>query len=182
MFIWLGAADERGAVGGRLDRVGVVLHRAGDDGGLAAVADTGAARPADWYVACFCELEQTGVFRTPGNSEVAAGELDCRPRPGCPCRHVRGPGWRWGDAGGLAGRRAEELDVDAARVETKLGECGTGFAHERCGATEVSISVAWQLERGEHGRGEPACRVEVSTFDIVRPRAAVCDLPYPICE
>ena len=79
---WLRAAEERGAVGGRLDRVGVVLHRAGDDGGLAAVADTGATRPADWHVARFCELEQTGVFRTPGNSEVGVPAGMCGDRDG----------------------------------------------------------------------------------------------------
>ncbi len=73
MVARLGAADEDGAVGGWLDGIGVVLDGAGDDGGLAAVADTGATRPADRYVARFCELEQTGVFGAPGNGEVAAG-------------------------------------------------------------------------------------------------------------
>ena len=46
MVARLGAADEDGAVGGWLDRIGVVRDGAGDDGGLAAVADTGATGPA----------------------------------------------------------------------------------------------------------------------------------------
>ena len=73
MVARLGAADEDGAVGGWLDRIGVVRDRAGDDGGLAAMADTGATGPVDRYIARFSELEQTGVVGAPGNGEVAAG-------------------------------------------------------------------------------------------------------------
>ena len=71
MVAWLGAADEDGAVGGWLDGIGVVRDGAGDDGGLAAVADTGATGPADRYVARFSELEQ------------AAGIRGSRQRRGC---------------------------------------------------------------------------------------------------
>ena len=71
----------------------------------------------------------------------------------------------------MAGRRAEQLEVDAARVETKLGERGTGFAHERSGAAKVGVGVLRQFERSEDGWGEAAGAVEVSAFDVVRTAA-----------
>src|SRR4051794_37230611 len=46
----LRAADECASVRGRLDRVGAVADVAGDEGGLAVVADAGTARPADGHV------------------------------------------------------------------------------------------------------------------------------------
>ena len=72
----LGAADQRASLGGGLDRVGAVAEVAGDDGGLAVVADAGAARPADRDVAGLGELEQAGVVVVPADGEVAAGERD----------------------------------------------------------------------------------------------------------
>ena len=51
------AADQRAAGGRRLDRVGVVVDAAGDERRLAAVADAGAAGPADGHVAGLGELE-----------------------------------------------------------------------------------------------------------------------------
>ena len=71
-------------VGGGFDRFRVVFEIAGDQGGLARVADAGPARPADGHVARFGEFEQAAVVAVPGDREVAAGELDRRAVPGLP--------------------------------------------------------------------------------------------------
>src|SRR4051794_8875029 len=69
IVVWLGAADERASVGGEFDGVGAVSDIASDERGLAGVADAGAARPADGYVACFGEFEQAGVVAAPWDGE-----------------------------------------------------------------------------------------------------------------
>src|SRR5262245_65696441 len=81
----LRAADERAAVGGRLDGVGAVGDLAGNERRLAGMADAGAAGPTDGYVAGLGELEQAGVVAVPADGEIAASELEigrasCRER------------------------------------------------------------------------------------------------------
>src|SRR4051812_42857047 len=82
------AADEGAAVGGRLDRVGVVVDASRDQRALAVVADAGATRPANGYVARLGQLEQAPEVVVPRDREVAARELDRRAGPGLAGRWV----------------------------------------------------------------------------------------------
>src|SRR5262249_39458285 len=74
----LRAADQRTPHGWGFDWFGVVVEVAGNERRLAVVADAGAARPTDGYVARLGEFEQARVVVAPRNGEVAAGELDRR--------------------------------------------------------------------------------------------------------
>ena len=116
------AADQRAAGGRWLDRVGVVVEAAGDERRLAAVADAGAARPADGHVAGLGELEQVRVVLAPRDREAAARELDRRPASGLTGRRVRVPRGLRGDAGRRAGRRPERLGVDVGGLEPDRDE------------------------------------------------------------
>src|SRR3954447_24573072 len=72
----LGAADEHAPFGRWLHRVGAVTDTAGDERRLTGLADAGAARPPDGYVARLGEFEQAAVVVAPRDREVAAGECD----------------------------------------------------------------------------------------------------------
>src|SRR5262245_21497401 len=109
----LRAADERAAVGGRLDGVGAVGDLAGDERRLAGVADPGGAGPADGYVTGLGELEEAGVVAVPADGEIAASELDRRAASRSAGGWVGRPHGRRCDAGRLTGHRSKWLGVDA---------------------------------------------------------------------
>src|SRR3954447_7941386 len=108
----LGAADEHTPVGGWLHRVGAVTDTAGDERRLTCLADAGAARPPDRYVARLSEFEQAAVVVTPRNREVAAGERDRGAASSLGDRRVGRPRRRHRYARRLTRSRPERLGVD----------------------------------------------------------------------
>src|SRR5580692_10890242 len=74
----LRAADQRIPVGRRLDRVRPIANGADDEGGLAVVADPGAARPSHGHIARLGKFEEALERRAPANTESAAREGDER--------------------------------------------------------------------------------------------------------
>src|SRR5581483_5546304 len=130
---WLRAADECASLGGRFDRVGVVFDIAGDKRGLAGVADAGATRPANGYVACFGEFEQAAVLAVPGDGEIAAGEFN----RGAVSRLARGwvgaPRRCCCDAWRHTRCRPERLGMDVRRVDPQRRQARADLVHERRG-------------------------------------------------
>lgn len=70
----LAAANQHIAVGGWIDRIGLITHVAGDERRLAGVTDTGAARPSHRQVTRLGKLEQALERRTPSDIKPAARE------------------------------------------------------------------------------------------------------------
>src|ERR1700732_2975046 len=105
----LAAADQHVAVGRRLDWVGPIANGAGDEPGLAIVADPGTARPSYRHIARLGEFEEALERRAPRDIEAAAREGYQRPRAFRPGRQMRRPVWRRGDARRHRWSRAETL-------------------------------------------------------------------------
>ena len=66
----LGAADQQIALGGWLERFGLVRYIARDQGAFAIVANSGAASPSDWHVTGFREVKQARKLRIPEYAET----------------------------------------------------------------------------------------------------------------
>jgi hypothetical protein len=60
--------------GRRVERIGLVTYRAGDEIHFAAMANAGPARPAHWHVARLCQVEQVLEPRSPANGKTRARE------------------------------------------------------------------------------------------------------------
>src|SRR4051794_16494141 len=170
---WLGAADERASIRGRFDRVRAVVDVAGDDGGLAAVADAGPAGPAHGDVAGLGELEQAGVVAAPWDGEIAACELDRRAASGLAGGWVGRPRRRRRDAGRQARGGPEGLRVDARGVDPHGGQAGADLVHERDRPAQVCLGASRRLELGEQRRGETTDVGEVAAFQVARAGTAV---------
>ena len=169
------AADQRAPGGGRFDRLGVVVDGAGDERRLAGVADAGAARPADGYVAGLSELEQARVVVAPRDREVAAREPIVGPLPGLAGGRVRRPRRRRRDArrDPAAGPNGsvwmwEASRPIAARPALMSSMNGVG-PHTYASASRGGSSSA------STRRGETARAVEVAAFAVVRIGTAVED-------
>ena len=68
----LGATDQQIALGGRLERFGLVLYIARDQAAFAGVADSRTARPAHRHVAGFREIEKARKLCVPAHIEATA--------------------------------------------------------------------------------------------------------------
>src|SRR6202022_4149562 len=101
----LAAADQHVAVGRRLDRVGPIADGAGDEPGLAIVADPGTARPAHRHIARLGELEKALECRAPTDIEATARERYQRSRAFRPGRQMGRPALRRDAAGAHRGAR-----------------------------------------------------------------------------
>ena len=128
---------------------GLYLTIAGDEGGLAGVADAGAARPADGHVARFGEFEQAAVVAVPWDGEVAAGELDRGPVSGFAGGWVGRPRGCRCDAGRQTRCRAERFGVDARGVDPDRRQSGADLVHETGRPAQVCLGIAGWLEFGE---------------------------------
>src|SRR5258707_1409922 len=68
----LGATDQQIALGGRLERFGLVVYIARDQAAFASLADPRTARPAHRHVTGFREIEQARKLCVPAHTEAAA--------------------------------------------------------------------------------------------------------------
>ena len=180
MVARLRAADERGAVGGWLDRIGVVRtvpatmavssygrHRCDTTSG--PVRRTLQPARADWGI--------------PGSRHARLLRVNSivGPLRGVPVGGCGRPRWCGADAGRLAGRRAERARGGCGPGRDQARRAWHWFAHERSGAAKVGIAVARQP--GEGGRpGEPAVVSKSRPSTSSRPGAGESDLASPIGE
>ena len=136
------AADEQAAGRGWVERLGVVAHRSRDEPALAVVADARAARPPDWHVAGFRELEQAPERWVPRDGEPAPGEGDER------SRSRRSEGWvRSAGGSGRDPRRhrlagPEHLGMDPAAGDAPPRKAAGQLAQERGRAAQVEVGIA----------------------------------------
>jgi len=68
----LGTTDQQIALGGQLERFGLVVYIARDQAAFASVADPRTARPAHRHVTGFREIEKARKLCVPGHIEAAA--------------------------------------------------------------------------------------------------------------
>jgi hypothetical protein len=76
-------------------------------------------------------------------------------------------------------RRRGIEDLGAYTIDAHPGQGGRCVCHERGWTAEIRLGVARQVEGGKDRRQEPPFRLVVTSFDIVRLRAAVADMPVP---
>jgi hypothetical protein len=72
------AANKRISRCGRIQRLRVIFHGAGNQRRLTGVADPGSTGPPHSHIACFCKFEQAVVFGIPRQRESAAREGNLR--------------------------------------------------------------------------------------------------------
>ena len=78
------AANKCVSLRGRIQRLGVVVHVAGNQRRFAGVADPGSTGPPHRHIACFCKFEQTLVFASQGNVTPLRAKETCGPKPAGP--------------------------------------------------------------------------------------------------
>src|SRR6266478_876392 len=85
----LGATDQQIALGGRLERFGLVVYITRDQAAFASVADPRTARPAHRHVTGFREIEKSRKLCVPAHIEAAAHKRHSWTRAHRPLRRVR---------------------------------------------------------------------------------------------
>src|SRR5271156_1465809 len=122
------------------------MNGTGDQSPLAIVANSSAAGPSNWHIACFGELKQTVKGRVPIDIETTPGEGDARsfsrPTDGevrrpLFCPHYPGvAGFAW----------AEQFGVHSFGSDAPGGQIRSEVPLKRRGAAKIKIRVLANAE------------------------------------